>query len=912
MSGGLLDRWDRLGPILERALELEGETAPEELARYLDQACGGDETLRADLERLLAAERGASGFLESPAGRYAATLMDDVRARSEGPGFPGAVRSGTQIGRYRILEEIGSGGMSRVYLAERDDDVFRQRVALKVMRLVGAQREERERRFRTERQLLATLEHPGIARILDGGISDDARPYLVMELVEGLSLDRYCDDNGLDVEARLRLFVRICEAVHFAHQRLIVHRDLKPSNILVDAAGRPKLLDFGIAKLLDEEADESGAGGPRTRTGLLLMTPEYAAPEQVRGESVTTSTDIWALGVMLYELVTGSRPFDLANKSPSQIESEIVTRNPAPLSARAGGRAAALPPHRRRDLDAILQTALEKEPGRRYRSAAELADDLGRLLSERPVHARPATRRYRLARFVRRHRWGVAAAGTLVAIVVAGIVALALEQRRTVAERNRARYEAAKAGQIADFLRGLFEASDPAESKGVEITARELLGRGRERADQLAANPLLQADLLEVIGSVYRSLGSFEVAEEELRRALEIRTQELPAADPRIAESRAALAGVLTKRGSYEEAGELYASALADLTAAAGAADARTLAVRNDQAQLARVRGDYVEAGKQFEAVLADKEKALGPGHESVAATLSDFADLLVEQGESLRAEEHLRRAGSILDEALGDDHPRSLVVKQRLARAYLERGDYDAAEKLGNEIVAIQRRSLGPNHPAIADTLNSTLGPVHYFRGDFAAAEATYREIVDIRTAALGAEHPDVAIALGNLSMMLVEQGRMDEGEAMARRTLELKRRIHEPGHASIASSLHTLAVILQRRGKAGEAEPLLREALAIRLEQLGPHAPRVASIRHELGVVATDQGRYAEAEAAFLKALAIRRESQEPTHPHIRADLEALAGLYEKWRKPDRAAAVRREIAELFPEKEKEPGGS
>ncbi len=900
------DRWHQIEALFERALDAPAE----QRAELLRQACGDDAELRAQVERLLEAEQASAGFLAEPAGRWAASLLEGLAEERTTEPARGEDRTGARFGPYQVLEEIGAGGMSRVYRAVRDDGVFAQTVALKVLRPFGAQREERERRFRVERHLLASLEHPGIARILDGGTGPGGSQYLAMELVDGLPLDRYCAERGLDVAARLRLVVEICAAVQYAHQRLIVHRDLKPANILVDASGRPRLLDFGIAKLLADDQEVS-AGAPPTRTGLLLMTPEYAAPEQVRGEPVTTATDVYALGVVLYELLSGRRPFDLAGLRPSEIDELVSHRSPAPLAAHldpavmaAGGLSIA-------DLESIVQKALAKEPERRYGSAAELAEDLGRALSGHPVLARPATRRYRWARFVRRHRWSVAAVAAIVAAVLAAAMALVGGERRTRAERNRALAEAAKARQIAGFLHDLFRASDPAEARGLEVTARELLERGLARADALDEDPLAQAQLRAVIGSVHSALGGYEVAEAQLRLALDAQTRALARTEPERLDTALALAQVLVRRGAHEAAAPLFAEVATLAASDEGGASRRALEARAGLASVARARGDYDDAVARYEQLLAEREVALGAEDESVAATLADLADVLVDQGRLDRAGELLARACAILDAALGADHPRSLVAKQRLAKSLVEWGRFDEAERLGSELLALQRRTLGPEHPEVANTLNATLASISLYRGDFATAETRYREVAAIRIAAFGPEHPDVATALGNVGMAQLELGRLAQAEATTRAVLALKRRILEPRHASIASSLHLLAVVLLRTERFAEAEPLLRESLSIRAERLGPRSPRTASSMHDLGVALTSLGRYGEAEALLVESVAIRKETVAPDHPHLWAGLEALAVLYELWDRPEMAAPLRREIAERFPDRAAAQGG-
>ncbi|MDQ7053776.1 MAG: serine/threonine-protein kinase, partial [candidate division KSB1 bacterium] len=428
-------------------------------------------------------------------------------------------------------------------------------------------------RFRRERQILAQLQHDNIARVLDGGLTGDGQPYFTMEYVEGEPIDAYCDRHRLTIEARLRLFLQVCDAVHAAHRNLVVHRDLKPGNILVTPDGTAKLLDFGIARVLSHD----GAVPATVQTGgLQVMTPEYASPEQVRGEPVTTASDVYGLGVVLYELLAGRRPYDFPERTPAQVEKVVTGTEPKkpsaavhhpPKAATSGGDTLAAVSHARRsqprrlqrllagDLDNICLMALRKEPERRYGSAAQLRDDIHRYLNSLPVAARPATLRYRVGKFMRRHTAAVAAA-TAGLILLAGLTGY--YTTRLAAERDRAQAEAQKAQQVAGFLAGLFKTSDPSEARGRRITARELLDRGAARIErELATQPEVQANMMEVVGTVYQSLAQLDEAAELLEKSLSVREHFAGEVGPEIARTLWVLGKVRSQQGNYEAADSL-------------------------------------------------------------------------------------------------------------------------------------------------------------------------------------------------------------------------------------------------------------------------------------------------------------------------------------------------------------------
>jgi serine/threonine protein kinase len=494
--------WTQVRKLFEQAMDLPAA----ERAAFLEHGCAGDDALRAEVEALLAADARAARE-KTALGVAAPELLqalnedgrDDLRDRLVG----------LRLGPWRLLREIGRGGMGAVYLAERDDGEYTQQAAIKLVR-PGWDVGELLQRFRAERQILATLNHPNIARLLDGGVSSDGKPYLVLEYVEGCEIGRYCNERQLGIEARLRLFLTVCDAVTHAHRRLVVHRDLKPSNIMIDSNGQVKLLDFGIAKLIEQDAS-------LTASASRMFTPEYAAPEQVRGEAVTTGVDVYALGLLLYDLLTGRRPYGATASTPAAYEQAILTQEPQRPSqaavqhdtegaTRSAEHAAArsvdpaqLSAQLRGDLDAIVLKALRKEPEQRYDAVATFAEDVQNYLERKPVTARRGNLRYRTMRFLQRHAFATALSAIALVSLVVGL-GVALWQA------EQARAEASKSRAALDFMTGLFTLADPVAAQGERITARELLTTGSQRIrEQLLDQPAARAELLRALGDAYRA-----------------------------------------------------------------------------------------------------------------------------------------------------------------------------------------------------------------------------------------------------------------------------------------------------------------------------------------------------------------------------------------------------------------------
>jgi serine/threonine-protein kinase len=835
------ERWERLRSLLNDALE---RPAADRIT-FLDAACAGDSELRADADALLEAHD-AMGSVDA----IAAVLQVDRPAVED--------LSDRRIGAYRLVRPIAHGGMGAVYLAERVDGQFEQRAALKLLR-AGFESDEVRRRFLEERSILARLEHPNIARLLDGGITGDGQPYFVMEYVAGEPITEYC--RGLGVHDRLALFLQVCAAVQYAHQNLVVHRDLKPSNILVTEDGQVKLLDFGIAKLL---ADDAGAAARTTR---LWLTPEYAAPEQVRGQPVSTAADVYTLGVVLYELLAGRRPYRLDASAPAEIQRIVCDVEPAPPSA------AAEPGERRRlegDLDTIVLQSMRKEPQRRYVGAAQLAEDVERHLAGLPVHARPATIRYRTAKFVRRHRLGVAGAAVLVLAVAGGVAGTTWQAERAHAqarlaqqERDRARIEAVKADRVSDFLIDLFQVSDPAQSMGDVITARALLDSGATRIRaELRDEPAVQAQLMDVIGVIYAKLGLYDAAEPLVEEGLALR-RATPGVEPTdVAESLSSLGTLAYYRGRYDDAERAWREALALRRQSLPDPHADLAASLNNLGVLLHERDDYAGAERYHRDALAMRLRLPELDSAEIAVNMTNLAGVLKERGAFEPADSLLRHALAIRRALLGDLHPDVAHNLNNLGALLMARSEVDAALPLLRESLDIRRGVLGENHPLVAQSMNNVAAALER-KGDLTEAESLYRESLARKRAAVGDAHPSIATSLNNIALVLMARGDLAGAEPLLRESLAVRRKVFGESHGAVALAINSLASLLRRRSDFTAAETEYRRALVMRREVLGARHPETAITALSLGSMFHDLGRDGEAVPLLQDALAARQES-------------------------------------------------
>ncbi|MCH9648111.1 MAG: serine/threonine-protein kinase [Deltaproteobacteria bacterium] len=645
-------RWDRVKELFEAAQVLPAA----DRSSYLDEACREDPTLAAEVTSLLEADSRSLPWIDGHALEAVAGLWEEDLDHLEG----------SSVGPYRLVRELGRGGMGAVYLAQRADDLFQQQVAIKVVKR-GMGSTEIIDRFRRERQILASLTHPNITHLHDGGVTDDGLPYFVMEHVEGEPIDRYCRDQALTVRQRLELFRTVCNAVHHAHGRLIVHRDIKPGNVLVTASGEAKLLDFGIAKLLGSDHVPFHTGD--TSFGSSPMTPDFASPEQLRDTPITTASDIYSLGVLLYLLLTDSLPYSLVGRDRREVErivceseplspSAVVASGASPGASQGTGFKAGESSTKRHqralrrrlegDLDNIVAMALRKEPERRYSSAEQLSEDLRRHLDGLPVLARPDSLTYQVGSFVRRHRVVTIAAALVVLSLVGGLLATSWQAQEAREQRQRAQEEALAAERVADFLAGLLQEANPFGKSGEDVSVRDLLDRAASRLHgELLQQPLVRARMLDTVGVAYGNLGFYDRAQPLLREAVENRTQALGENAPETAESLNHLGVLLRKTVQLEEAEHSLRRALAIQQQHFGPESVEVSETVGDLASVLRERGAYDQAEPFARQALANRQALFESDALEVGESLNDLALLL-------KKNRRLRRGGKALPASPG------------------------------------------------------------------------------------------------------------------------------------------------------------------------------------------------------------------------------------------------------------------
>ncbi len=801
------DRWEEVKRLLDVVLELP---ATQREAFLTAQAA--DEMIRAEVEALLAAYDEADAFLEEPAGQYAAPLLDEQDQ---------AMGEGRRAGPYRLLRSLGRGGMGTVYLATRDDEHFEQQVAVKLIRR-GLDTNDVLRRFLHERQILARLDHPAVARLLDGGETEDGRPFFAMEYVEGEPIDAYCDRLRLGVTERLRLFLDVCEAVQYAHRNLVVHRDLKPSNILVTEAGQVKLLDFGIAKVLAEDEAEALS---LTQSGMRVMTPEYAAPEQVTGGALTTATDVYALGVLLYKLLTSRLPHRLGDRSLRAVERAILDAEPLPPSSALTGigaeetptreavsRARATSPAALRrqligDLDTVVLKALKKEPTRRYVTVEAFADDLRRYLGGLPVKARKDTFWYRTAKFARRHRFGVAASVLFALLLASYALTTSVQAGRVALARDQAK-------QVTAFLVDLFEVADPFTSTAEALTVREVLARGAKRVNrELVNQPEVRGEMLAALSRVYQNLGLYDEARPLGEQALLVRRAALGDDHPDVAASLHDLADVWCYLGDYEGSDSLYARALTMRRRLFGEEHLDVAQSLHDRGLLLYYMKRQDEADAHLSGAASIRRRLLGNRHPAVAEALHSQGAVLSASGRPEAAEPLLREALTIRRAALGPDHPDVAANMTYLAGLLGKRDALDEAETLSREALALVRQRLGDDHPYVATSLLS-LAALLRDQAAYDEAESLLHEALAIRQMRLGEGHPLVAESHQHFGQHFFQAGDFDAAERHYRAALNIRRRQFGYAHPDVVASISGLAETLEKKGGHREAARLRAEA--------------------------------------------------------------------------------------------------
>jgi serine/threonine protein kinase len=819
------DRWQAVGPYLEQAL---GMDAGERLA-WLQIFRASDPALAADLDELL---------------REHAALLNEGFLEGESPiNPPETTLSGQTVGAYTLESLIGQGGMGSIWLARRSDGRFEGHSAIKFLNAAIGGREGQER-FHREGNVLARLTHPNIARMSDAGVSPLGQPYLVLEYIEGTQIDRYCAEHALDTEDRIRLFLDVLAAVAHAHANLIVHRDIKPSNVMVTKDGHVKLLDFGIAKLIEDDGDGATL---LTREGGSALTPEYAAPEQVMGGPVTTATDVYSLGVLLYLLLSGRHPAGDALRSPAELMKAIVDTQPRRLSSVASrGLRGAL----KGDVETIVSKALKKDPHERYASVTAMGEDLRRYLAKQPISARADSLGYRTTKFVARHQRAVALATAALLIIVTLIGFYTI---RLAAERDRARREAEKAIKVSELLTSLLTGADPFGDRQREPTVREVLDAGAVRAEKdLADQPEVQAEVLTVIGRTYYRLGLRDKARPLLERGLDLNRRTLGPEHVQIAESLTELGVVL------------------------------------------RETADYKTAEKLLEEAVAMRRKLLGPDHKDLAVSLVELGRVYSSTGVAGRSELLFREALAIRRKVLGEEHRETAVSLSDLALELWGRGDVAGAEPLFRQSLAISRKTLGENHPNVAISI-SNLGLVLMDRQDYAGAESLFREALAIGHRTVGDKHSTVATQFNNLAAAVRLQGRYEEARQLAERAVEIAQATYGRENPRVAQFEVGLARTHLDRRDPASAEPLLRRALEIQRRAYTPGNWRIGMTCSLLGAALTELGRYGEAEPLLLEAGGMLKDVPGREGREAAATRTRLVALYEAWGKPEKAGPYR-----------------
>jgi non-specific serine/threonine protein kinase/serine/threonine-protein kinase len=742
------------------------------------------------------------------------------------------VDASDRIGPYRILDKLGEGGMGEVYRAEQEEPI-RRKVALKLIK-AGMDTKQVVARFESERQALALMSHPNIAKVFEAGATEQGRPYFVMEYVQGVPITEYCDKHRLRTNERLELFMQVCAGLQHAHQKGIIHRDIKPSNVLVgfeDGKPVPKIIDFGVAKATEQRLTEKSLF---TQMGVLIGTPEYMSPEQAEMTAldIDTRTDVYSLGVMLYELLVGALPFapkELRRVAFDEICRKIREEEPSKPSARVStlGGAFAESARRRKtdpssltrelrgDLDWITMKALEKDRTRRYPSPSEFAADIKRHLQHEPVVAGRPSAGYRAKKFIRRHRVGVGFAALLVIVLAGSTGLLAIQAARIAQERDRANEEAATAEQVSDFLVDLFEVSDPGEARGNAITAREILDTGAAKIEaELQDRPRVRARLVFTIGRVYLSLGLHSEAEPLLEEALGTQRELFGESHPDTLETMSHLAWLQAFDGRHEQAEVLNLERLEAARRGLGERHPSTLGAMNALGNTYRLQSRYDEAEPLLLAALAGQRQVIGDDHRDTRMSMINLGLLYGELGRYRDVEPLFRAVLEIEGRLLGVDHPDTLVTMGRLANLYRAQGRYDEAERLFLETLEIQRRILGEDHSRTRGT-ELNLSFLYLDTGRYDDAEkAMVRGLVAERRLS-GDDHPDIFVKMWGLAELYLEQGRLDEAEEHCLEALSGLRRVLGEDHSYTLASLHTLARIRAEQGQTESALDLLRHAI-------------------------------------------------------------------------------------------------
>lgn len=892
--------WDRIKALFEAALRLPESERLSFLSLQTDPAVIVDE-----VQSLLTTYESSPEFLEGSSPKLPpCDPLPDVA-----PSL-----AGRRIGAWQLIRVIGRGGMGTVWEARRADEQYEQRAAMKLLP-VSFPSEQAIARFREERQILAKLSHPHIARLLDGGTLEDGSPYLVMEYIEGPALDVWCEEQQLNLRARLQLFLSVCAAVEYAHRHLVVHRDLKPANILVTADGAPKLLDFGIAKLI-------GPNGTPGHATTRLLTPEFASPEQLRGDVVTTSSNVFSLGVLLYVLLAGRKPFTAPEGDALAVMRAICEEEPPLPSAAASGHGREL----RGELDAIILQALRKDPEERYYSVRAMADDLQAWLDGMNVSAvRPSWWR-RSAKFVRRHKTQSAAVTLAVVFLLTGSGiswwqmnvarrerdwataarqatqrerdravsaerAATQERNRAEAEKQHAETESAAAQAISDFLQKdlLNQASviaqvGPGERPGPDLKVRTALDRAAARiAGRFDRQPLVEAAIRHTIADTYWDLGLYPEAQTQGERALDLRRRALGNEHHDTQETMLLLARVYRDLGKYQSAEPLLAGVVGAWRRSLGERNAETLSALNELATLYEREGKYSQAEPIAVRVLEQRRRILGLEHRSTLESMNDLGALYVLEGKYANGQSLLKKSLEVYRRVNGEQDPDTLVTAHNLTNLYMQERKYPLAEPLLRQVLEADRRVFGEESPHTV-TAMSTLAQLDRQVGKYEEAETLSLKVLEIRRRVLGAEHVETLKAVNNLAVLYSSQGKYADSEPLLTSVLDGSRHLYGKEHRTTLTARYNLASAYYGEGKFALAEPLLIDNIGIARRVLSEEHPETLTNVLRLGLVYQQQARYTKAEPLHTRVLEVRQRVLGPEHPETVVAMVNLAALYQE----------------------------
>jgi tetratricopeptide (TPR) repeat protein len=925
------ERWRQIERLYHSALEVDEN----QRADFVIDACGGDKSLQQEVESLLAQLEESGTFLEAPAREVAAKSLARSVAAARCNEVPTACPFSAVIGRYRIVRVLGEGGMGIVYEAEQEQP--RRSVALKVIK-PGFATPERLWRFEHESKALGRLQHPGIAQIYEASTADTGfgqQPYFAMELIRGESLLSYAEAHHLNTRERLALTAKICDATQHAHQRGLIHRDLKPGNILVDETGQPKILDFGVARVTESDAQATR----HTDLGQIVGTLAYMSPEQVLADpqEVDTRSDVYSLGVILYELLSGRLPYDVSQRQLHEAVRAIREEDPASLRS--------ISRNYRGDIETIVGKALEKDKVRRYASAADMAADIQRYLCDEPITARPPSTAYQLQKFARRHRALVAGVAAVFVVLAGGIIAstwqairanragqaaieerdraveaevrtrverdrataadqaatrerdLALsaersatrERNRALTEKQRADDEGAAAKAVNNFLQedllsqaSAYNQARPDSKPDPDLKVRTALDRAAARIEgKFDKQPLVEASIRQTIGMTYLALGIYPEAQRQLERTLELRRRVLGEDHPASLISLRNLATLDSHQGKFAQAEPLYKKVVEVQRRILGEQNPDTLLSMFDLGVTYDGEGKRAEAEPLFTKVLEVRRRVLGDDDPDTLESMYRLSALYQDQGKYAQAEPLVTRTFEVQRRVLGQEHPDTLLSMNNLASLYENEHQYAKAESLFKQAFAVERRVLGEEHRNTIFSLNN-LAYLYYLQGKYAQAEPLYVQVLGVQRRSLGEEHPDTLSTTNNLAVLYREEGRNEKAEPLYMKSLEVERRTLGEEYPDTLRTMSNVAALYASEGKYAQAESLFTKVLEIRRRVFGAEDSRTLNSMNSLAELYQLQGKYSQAELLATRTLEIRRRMLGDEHPDTLVSMNTLGILY------------------------------